>query len=325
MSVSKQLNLDSKLGAAFLGNVAAGILYGITCLQSFVYFKKSHSDPTFLKSLVAFLWFLDSLHMALVTHSLYIYLIKNYMNPRSMLSPNWSILSQVYVTCLSDLIIRGIYAERVWKVSRNTFVVIVIALTSLLTCTTGFAYVCIAFVKRKTFADLRHISFLMYTALGSAVVADILVAASMCISLLKSRTGFRRTDSVLTMLMLYTINSSVLTTVCSIACFLTYTIWPMEFTFIGIYVCLSKLFLNSLLAMLNGRDQLKAMTMERTAASGSIQGSSGFSFRNPISTSTSIYNTSSRHENKEDVALVDHSSEPVAIKVDQQMLIIPGV
>ena len=28
--------------------------------------------------------------------------------------------------------------------------------------------------------------------------------------------------------------------VCSAACLITYTIWPEQFTFIGIYVCLSK-------------------------------------------------------------------------------------
>ncbi|KAF8871755.1 hypothetical protein BD779DRAFT_1575138, partial [Infundibulicybe gibba] len=43
---------------------------------------------------------------------------------------------------------------------------------------------------------------------------------------------------------------------CSLACFTTYTIWPQEFTFIGIYFVLSKLYLNSLLATLNSRESL---------------------------------------------------------------------
>ncbi|KAH0578572.1 hypothetical protein H2248_003719, partial [Termitomyces sp. 'cryptogamus'] len=65
-----------------------------------------------------------------------------------------------------------------------------------------------------------------------------------------------RTNSLVRMLMLYTINTTLLTTICSITCFIAYAIWPDDFTFIGIYFSLSKLFLNSLLATLNSRHTL---------------------------------------------------------------------
>ncbi|KAF8193390.1 hypothetical protein BJ912DRAFT_960967, partial [Pholiota molesta] len=88
--------------------------------------------------------------------------------------------------------------------------------------------------------------FLAHFSLGSALAADIIIATSLCVSLSRSRTGFKKTDSIVTILMLYAINS-----ICSAACLITYAIWPHEFTFIGIYVCLSKR------DMLNGRKSLK--------------------------------------------------------------------
>jgi len=57
--------------------------------------------------------------------------------------------------------------------------------------------------------------------------------------------------------MLYAINSGLLTTICAAACLITYAVWPSEFIFIGVYFTLSKLFLNSLLATLNGREGLQ--------------------------------------------------------------------
>ncbi|KAF8963151.1 hypothetical protein BDZ97DRAFT_1051936 [Flammula alnicola] len=294
MSTSPHLDLDNTLGAAFLGNIIAGVLYGITCLQTYVYYKKSQGDHISFRVLIYALWVLDTFHLALVTHALYFYLIKSYSNPLALLSPNWSIISQVFVTCVSDLVVRAIYGRRVWMISHNIFVSVLVSITSAaafgepfkivtMLCLTNYVsrrrncfrspgvsirmqsslqpprvknFLLYSFLE-KTFANFSHISYLIYIALGSAVAADILIATSLCISLSRSRTGFKKTDSMVTALMLYAINSSVLTTVCSAACFITYTIWPAQFTFIGIYFCLSKLFLNSLLAMLNGRKALK--------------------------------------------------------------------
>ncbi|KDR78680.1 hypothetical protein GALMADRAFT_244175 [Galerina marginata CBS 339.88] len=214
--------------------------------------------------------FLDTFHLALITHALYFYLITSYANPLALLFPTWSILSQVYVTCISDLVVRLIYARRVWMISRNMFIAFLVVLTSAVALGTGIAFTTLAFIG-KTYASLTHISYLMYIALGGAVAADIIIASALCTSLARSRTGFKKTDSMVTVLMLYAINSSVLTTVCSAACFITYTIWPDQFTFIGIYFCLSKLIFNSLLAMLNSRSSLKRMvnglsTNDRTSA-----------------------------------------------------------
>ncbi|KAF4613805.1 hypothetical protein D9613_008050 [Agrocybe pediades] len=121
-----------------------------------------------------------------------------------------------------------------------------------------------AFIDKLEFEQFSRISYLMYIALGSAVVADILIACCLCLFLSRSRTGYKSTDSIVSVLMIYSINSSVLTTVCAAACFITYTIWPKNFTFIGIYFSLSKLFFNSLLAMLNGRPALKKKIYRRS-------------------------------------------------------------
>ncbi|KAJ8520736.1 hypothetical protein ONZ45_g2452 [Pleurotus djamor] len=101
------LNLDAKLGAMFLGNVVAAILYGVTSVQTFIYFKGSAQDLRSLKVIVLILWLLDSLHIILVTHTVYFYTVSNYADPLSLNTPIWSNVSQVYTTCISDLIVRG--------------------------------------------------------------------------------------------------------------------------------------------------------------------------------------------------------------------------
>ncbi|KDQ24897.1 hypothetical protein PLEOSDRAFT_32935, partial [Pleurotus ostreatus PC15] len=99
--------------------------------------------------------------------------------------------------------------------------------------------------------------WLLYSALGSAVFADVFIAATLCFFLSTRRTGFKSTDNLVNTMMVYSINTGLLTSVCAMACFITYAIWPQDFVFIGIYFTLSKLYLNSLLATLNARTLMR--------------------------------------------------------------------
>ncbi|KAF5370471.1 hypothetical protein D9615_009756 [Tricholomella constricta] len=239
--------------------------------------------------------FLDTLHLAFVTHGLYFYLVSNFGNLVALVSPTWSFLVEIYLTCVSDFIVRCIYGRRVWIVTgQNKLLAACIAITSTLTCVTGFAFASRAF-SVKTFENFSKISYFLYIALGSGVVADLLIASSLCLYLSKSRTGFRKTDSIVNALIMYAINTSLLTTICSAACFITYTIWPKEFTFIGIYFSLSKLYLNSLLATLNNREALAEK----------ISGVSNFSLSNMNSPSKA---SASRH------------GPPLVVSIDREVV-----
>jgi len=210
----------------------------------------THNEQIFL------LWFLDSSHIAFITHASYFYMVSNFGNFGALIAPTWSSLVSIYLALFSDTIIRSIFGRRVWLMTRRSKVLVAcIATTSLTAFAMGSAFASRAF-SVKTFANFAKISYLMYSALGSGVAADILIAGSLCISLSRSRTGFKKTDTLVNLLIMYAINTGLLTTVCFAACFITYAIWPNEFTFVGIYFTLPKLYLNSLLATLNSREAL---------------------------------------------------------------------
>ncbi|PPQ95448.1 hypothetical protein CVT26_008467 [Gymnopilus dilepis] len=263
-SLAQQLDLNTTLGAAFVGNIVAGVyvastqpfrtmmnlwdklrLYGITCLQTYVYYRKGKGDHTSFKAIV-------SRHLPLSSH----YTLLVFLSYHELREPCSVAIPDVVV---SDLIVRVIYARRVWIISRSLVISLVITATSLVTAGTHAILTEVIFID-KTFANFSHISYLMYTSLGSAVAADILIAGSLCISLSKSRTGFKTPPHIVCFFSpqkftLQSVNHD--NRLCATACFITYAVWPDKFVFIGIYFCLSKLFFNSLLAMLNGRSSLK--------------------------------------------------------------------
>ncbi|KAI0674273.1 hypothetical protein C8Q78DRAFT_1075936 [Trametes maxima] len=243
--------LDDTLGAAFLGNIAAASLYGITVLQTYIYYGRNPNDRLYLKTLVFGLWVLDSLHLALVTHTVYLYAVTDFGNFLAIEVPTWSVLTQIAVTGVSDLIVRGGYgnvrclfaslppvntSSESAVSNKNWFLIVLIGVTSLVVFGGSIAFVVKGF-GIPNYPALIEISDILYVSLGAGVAADIFIAASMCVLLAQRQTGFA--------------------SLCALLTLITYATMPDNFIFIGFYFVLPKLFLNSLLATLNARRTLR--------------------------------------------------------------------
>ncbi|KAF9471997.1 hypothetical protein BDN70DRAFT_515464 [Pholiota conissans] len=231
-----------------------------------MYFHDCKEDGRVLRCLIIFLWILDTIHLAFTSHGLYFYLVTSFGDYAVLLAPTWAILAQVYVTNLSDLIVRGFFAIRVSILCGERRLLgivlpVIITVLSLTVFSFGCGFASRSFIL-KTYAKMNEASYMLYASFATAVVADTLVAVSLCTLLIQSRTGFRRTDSIVTKLMAFSINTGLLTSIAAIACFVTYAIWPQRFIFMGIYFALSKLYVNSLLASLNARSSLRSQSTE---------------------------------------------------------------
>jgi len=160
--------------------------------------------------------------------------------------------------CLSDMIVRCIFARRIWLLSgHNRILAFTIILFTLVVFVSGVA-LAIRGIVDVTFLKFILDSWLIYLALGSLVVVDILIATSICVLLYHSRSGFKSSDSLVTTLMMYSINTGMLTSFCAMACCITFAIWPDTFIFMGIFFVLGKLYINTVLSVLNTRSSLRS-------------------------------------------------------------------
>lgn len=210
-----------------------------------------------------------------------------------------------------DAVVRAVFGRRVWILTKgNRILVGAIALTSTFAFVTAFVYASLAF-SEKSFSNMFKTSFLLYASLADTVAADILIAGSLCITLAKSRTGFQTTDTLLNVLIVYIINTSLLTTLCTIACFITYAIWPDWFLYIGIFFSLSHLYFNSLLAALNGRQALRPLLGVQGASSDVVLSNLTFSQHNNYSAKDCMYDNSTGPNRRPVLVTIDHAVEVV--------------
>ncbi|KAH7890273.1 hypothetical protein F5I97DRAFT_1922590 [Phlebopus sp. FC_14] len=230
-------NVDNTLGALLVGGLFAAAFWGVTSAQTFIYYRRSGNDRLSLKLFVASLWVLDTFDACLTSHILYHYLVTNFFNPLAVAVPVWSVLIHVSVTSITDVLIRSMFAWRVWRMSsRNVILTGIVTATSFLDLVVALAITVKAF-QLESFAELDTISTWLYIEFAAIFAGDLLVAVILCYYLFKSRTGLRSIDAILGTIF--------------------YIIMPHNFIFIGFYLNLAKLYINSYLALLNARDSIR--------------------------------------------------------------------
>ncbi|KAJ7786765.1 hypothetical protein B0H14DRAFT_2396202, partial [Mycena olivaceomarginata] len=82
--------LDASLGAWLVGIIVSSVLFGVTCLQVYLYFTKHCGrDPVFLKNYVSLLLALNTFNLALVSHAFYFVTVTNFGDYGELGIPPW--------------------------------------------------------------------------------------------------------------------------------------------------------------------------------------------------------------------------------------------
>ncbi|OAX33156.1 hypothetical protein K503DRAFT_859946 [Rhizopogon vinicolor AM-OR11-026] len=245
----QSLDLGDTFGALLIGVTLAAVLFGVTNVQAFVYFQ-THRDTgmTLYKLIVIWLRILDTLHLVLITHCVYYYLVTNYasisaLTGVSKLSSYMEYFCKFHVKCSTYNISKG--RSRAFPA---TVCIIVILGSGVIIATIWGVYQC------HVFTDLIKMQWATYMFGGTIAFSDFIIASSLCYFIATSR-GYPSSDSFLTKFMVYTINTGCLTSVCSVVIVITCAVMPGNLIFAGIDFFIATLtfqvYVNSYLALLN--------------------------------------------------------------------------
>ncbi|KDQ57073.1 hypothetical protein JAAARDRAFT_207418 [Jaapia argillacea MUCL 33604] len=270
--------LDNTVGALFVGVILSAALWGVSCAQTWYYYNTFANDPAHIRLLVGFAWSFDTVHQILITHTLYTYTVTNFGNPVFLGELVWSLLLEIVFNALVALLVQrfgfsysspkffvsleelSFFMYRVWTLSKKSI---------LLTASIGVMVISelglsITYATRslrmKTYADLVQLKNVSMAINIFSAAPDIIIAAALCTLLHRSRTGFRSTNNMVNRLMVFAVNTGLLTSLCAICSLSFFLAYPNTFIYIAFYFMLGRLYMNSLLATLNARKGLKNHT-----------------------------------------------------------------
>ncbi|KAL5483630.1 hypothetical protein ACEPAI_8862 [Sanghuangporus weigelae] len=267
--VATHVRFDGSLGAMLIGLIFASILFGITNVQSLVYYQKSATDPKNMKWTVMVLWLLDAFHLALISHAIYRYLVTDFGSLIAITRSSWSLcvcwlpFSAVMFTHLSLAAgycngferLHHLFVLCVSRMDQSRLLAFGALTLSLGRFVSGMA-LGIKIFTLKSVLEVTKNNLLIYLNMSFCVASDLWCALCLCYYLAKNRGG-PKTSHAINTLMLYIISTGLLTSLCSILCLALISAMPHSYSYIGVYFCLSKLYFNGFLGMLNARNHLR--------------------------------------------------------------------
>jgi len=249
--------LDNTLGSMLIGLVVAAMLNGVAIVQVYYYFTHQ-SDPRHLKLLVGTVITLDTIHQALITHTVYTYTVTNFGNLAGFKSVVWSNSAGVVFNALIALLVQSFLTLRVWRCSNHskllTGVIVLFVIAEFVTILMATAWS----FQWKTYERLVGLRHFNVGVNAITVAGDSLIAASLCFFLHRSRTGLSRSDTMIDKLILFTVGTGLLPSICAIFSLIFLLVAKRTFIFIGFFFCIGRLYTNCLLVTLNARKKLLA-------------------------------------------------------------------
>ncbi|KAM5544680.1 hypothetical protein V8D89_001578 [Ganoderma adspersum] len=226
------------------------MLFGLTAHQTYRYFRLYPKDGPSLKLLVLALLGLDTMHTVTNIHLCYYYLVVNYLNPSALTSGVWSLRALVM------LLSHSFFLRRIFLLGeRRVLPVIIIGLLMISEFAFATAVTIMTFIL-VSFEGFASHMWMIWVMLANAVLIDVLITGCLIFYLWRSRTGFRRTDNLLDVLMVYSINTGLSTSLLTLPAMICSIVMPGNLIWSAIYVIASKMYANSLLAVLNSRRSL---------------------------------------------------------------------
>ncbi|KAF9030360.1 hypothetical protein BDZ89DRAFT_673763 [Hymenopellis radicata] len=262
MSTSEVLppvNLGLTIGAALIGLVLSAVLFGVTVLQTWIYYHEYPNDWATYRYSVGILWIMDALHLSLTVHAVYHYLVNSFGEFLELDVIVWSFKVQIAINIVIIVGVQSLYAVRLWKLGRHFhkflpwLVIVVVAggtaigiLLAYETC------------QISTFSGLQGIAWAVDAAFASATAIDFVISGAMCYYLQKTRrkAKFSSTNSKIIIIMRFVLISGLATSACSMVALIAFITLPTTLVFLGVEFLLTKLYVNSFLAMLNARKRI---------------------------------------------------------------------
>ncbi|KAJ6572237.1 hypothetical protein B0H19DRAFT_1256134 [Mycena capillaripes] len=252
MESAVSFNVNTTIGALQIGVLVSYVLFGVITTQTYVYYTRFPEDSGKLKALVGFVW----------AHPLRVHDIQlSYTNPERIFGvvPK-SLDAAIFFYGVISACVQGFFTFRIYAFSKPLYIPI-LCLTMALFPLLGNTVIFVGALKITSSARAELQRGWFFTSTWCIAAAnDLIITATLVILLLRQRpNAHRRTEALMDKLIVWTIETGMLTSASSIvilACFLT---MKLNFIWVGLAAVAPRVFSNSLLASLNSRATLRAM------------------------------------------------------------------
>ncbi|KAH8998315.1 hypothetical protein EDB86DRAFT_3076167 [Lactarius hatsudake] len=223
-------------------------LYGILCVQIYVYSYNFPMDRRSVKILAYFVFVLETVQTALTGADLYYWFIADFGSVERLAHSHFAPIDIAFINAIISLVVQGYFCYRIWVLNkRSLWLCGVIAVCAV---TQAGAATWLGVTSLKDGKYVLSKTGLYLWSIPSAL-ADILIAVAMTLQLRKARSDF--SNFVLVRVVRLTVETNALTAAMAITALVLYAAFPNEVYYVYITAIIGKIYSNTLLASLNNR------------------------------------------------------------------------
>lgn len=266
--VGTDLHLNNTMGCAFVGVLFAVTLYGCSLAQTMFYFREYPKDKLFLKILVTSLWLFDTARTGLDVAFMWYWLVTNHGNPVNLaILPN-TFTAEFFLAALTIAVVQIYFIHTIGRLLTGRWYRTPYSLALLAMSLVSFVggVVSVERINLNTDATVAVIDATVPASIQTitAFITDMIITLSLCAILWGSKTGFKRTETLISTLIVYAIHRGIFTGLVQLAHFATFisTLHQPKLYWMIWHVPGSKIYVNSLLAVLNVRHHISEVGNE---------------------------------------------------------------
>ncbi|KAJ7701463.1 hypothetical protein B0H17DRAFT_1195252 [Mycena rosella] len=248
---------DGTLGALEIGAVVATFLFGVETLQTFNYYRQYPKDSVILRISVAFIWFLELAHTICALHAVYSLSVTYYGQVEHLFNPPYSLQTTILFSSSVYTLVQIFFANRLHLLSGSRPIPFLCYFLNLLRFGCNLAMFAFSIGPGGIPVLQSRWHSLMATAFSLGAGVDVLTALSTCYCLWKLRNfGHTHTRRIVDTLIFWSIETTSITSATGLVLLILF-LTRSDLAWLSFHLIQAKLFSNSMLAALNGRQRLQ--------------------------------------------------------------------
>ncbi|KAH9163733.1 hypothetical protein EDB89DRAFT_482683 [Lactarius sanguifluus] len=223
-------------------------LYGVLCVQIYVYSYNFPKDPRSVKFLTYFIFVLETAQTALTGADIYYWFVTGFGNAERLGNSHFTPINDPVMTAVSSFLVQGYFCYRIWVLmNRWSWICWIIAINAVIQAAAEIWLSITSLMAKKYMVSKTGI----YLWSIPSAIADILIAVAM--TLLLRRASSKFSNFVLIRVIRLTVETNTLTASAAVTTLVLYVTFPNELYYIYTADILGKLYSNTLLVSLNNR------------------------------------------------------------------------
>ncbi|KAF8918411.1 hypothetical protein CPB85DRAFT_1558260 [Mucidula mucida] len=279
--------IHNTFGLLFEVSIVSSVLFGAACLQAWLYFRKYwRRDRAYITTLASFVLICNACQVGIFSATIYNYLVTNLGNTAYLgkLIPN--LIIEMVFSAVTSLFVQVFYCFRIWKLSKQPLIALPVLVLSVgsFVFTTYYATQSLSYTQISQMLSRRT---LCTTSMVLSAVTSIVISVAMVIVRHLYQHGFRKSTDISDRIILFTFDTGLPMTICTILSLVTSRAAPDTFMYIFFYILAGQFYSNAIFVLLDGkaRAQLRGGGHGGQSDQTSSAGQTAFQLTTPSSRS----------------------------------------